>query len=92
MFMIIAIIYIFLSLRYLINSGKLLSENPQPPPEKIHYPSFLLTPPTKIQKVQVPPFLPTLNIFQPLPSPPPAESGGGHCVTCHLPRTTYKLR
>ena len=77
MFMIIAIIYIFLSLRYLINSWKLLSENPQPPPEKIHYPSFLLTPPTKIQKVQVPPFLPTLNIFQPLPPPRLQKVGEG---------------
>ena len=51
MIMIIAIIYIFFYLlRYLINRWKLLSENPQPPLNKIH-PLFLLTPPVKIQNV-----------------------------------------
>ena len=46
-------------------NGELLSEKAQVPPEKIYSP-FLLTPLLKIQKVQVPPFLPTLKIFQPL--------------------------
>ena len=55
--MIIAIIHIFLSYVIFDQQLKLLSENPQPPPEKIH--SVLFThspPPVKIQKVQVPPF------------------------------------
>ena len=54
MIMIIAIIYIFLSYVILINSWKLLSENPQAPVKKSTSP-FLLSP-LKIQKVQVPPF------------------------------------
>ena len=64
---------------YLINSWKLLSENPQPTPlKKIHIYSPIFThSPLKIQKIQnaCPPlFLPTLKIFQ-APSPPhPAES------------------
>ena len=46
---------------YLVNSWKLLSENPQAPPEKLHCP-------LKTEKVQVPPFLATLKIFEaPLP-------------------------
>ena len=51
---------------YLINSLKLLSENPQPPPPKRS------TPP-KIQEMQAPslPFLPTLKIFQ-----GPLQKGG----------------
>ena len=48
---------------YLIDSWKLLSENPQAPLKK-STPLFLLTPPLKIQKVQVPSFLPKLKIFQ----------------------------
>ena len=39
----------------------------------VHPPSFFITPPLKIQKVQVPPFLSTLKIFQ----APSAESRGG---------------
>ena len=61
MVMIVAIIYIFFYLmRYLINSCKLLSENLHSPPyQKKSTPApFLLTPPLKIQKVQVPLFLP----------------------------------
>ena len=42
------------------------------PPEKVHPPLFTHSP-RKIQKVQVPPFLPTLKIFQ----PPPLQKGGG---------------
>ena len=43
---IIAIIYIFFLMRYLIKSRKLLSENPEPSPsaEKIHPPPFTHTP------------------------------------------------
>ena len=40
MIMIIAIIYIFYLMWYLINSWKLRSENPQAPLEKIHSPPF----------------------------------------------------
>ena len=67
---------------HLINSRKLLSENPQlPPPEKIHSPLFTHSP-LKIQKVQVPPsFLATLKNFQPPPSP--AERGGAGRTLCH---------
>ena len=51
MIMIIAIIYIFYVMWYLINSWKLLSENPQPPiPWKNPLPPFYPIPP-KIQKV-----------------------------------------
>ena len=71
----LSMIYIFLSYVILINSGKLLSENPQPPLKK-STPPFLLTPSLKIQKVQVPPFWSTLKIFQ----TPLAERGGGHCA------------
>ena len=67
MIMIIAIIYILYLMWYLINSWKLLSEKPLSLPwKKIHSP-------LKMQKVQVPPFLPTLKTFQ---SPPLAERGG----------------
>ena len=70
--MIIAIIYIFYLMRYLIISWKLLSQNPQLPPEKIHLtappspPPFLFTPPLKIQKVQVPTFCLHSKFFWPL--------------------------
>ena len=69
MIMIIAIIYIFYLMRYLINSWKLLSENLQlPAPPKIPLPPILLTPPPppfkkKIQKLQVPLFLLKLKLF-----------------------------
>ena len=61
------IIIIIIAIIY-ISNRKLLSENPQVPPEKIHSPHFthsiLLTPPPlKFQKVQVPSFLPTLKFL-----------------------------
>ena len=64
---------------YLINSGKLLSENPQTHPEKVHSP-------LKIQKVQVTLFLTTLKMFQPPLSPPTSaeRGGGGHYVIAIL--------
>ena len=56
MIIIIAIIYFF-CLRYLINSWKLLSENPQPHPEKIHSLLFTHYPlPKKIEKCESPLF------------------------------------
>ena len=58
----------------MINSGKLLSENPQAHPEKVHSP-------LKIQKVQVTLFLTTLKMFQPPLSP---HGGGGHYVIAIL--------
>ena len=57
MIMIIATIYIFYLMWYLINSWKLLSENPQASLKKT-------TPTLKIQKFQVPHFWPTLKLFQ----------------------------
>ena len=65
MIMVIAVIYIFFYLMWcLINSSKLLSENPQAPPEKIH--SLLLThSPLKIHKVQGPLFANTRNFQDP---------------------------
>ena len=63
--MTIAIIYIFYFMWYLINSWKVLSENPQVPPERIHYP-------LKLEKVQVPPFCQHWIFFSP---PPSAEKG-----------------
>ena len=50
MIMITAIIYIFYLMQHLINSWKLLPENPQPPWKN------LPPPPLKIQKVQAPLF------------------------------------
>ena len=65
-------------MRYLINSWKLLLENPQSHPEKIQ-PPFILTPPTKFQKVQVPPplFTNTENFSSPSFWKGGGE-GGGH--------------
>ena len=69
---------------YLINSWKLLSENPQalPPLKKSTHSNwpFLLTPPPPKKKkkpsksASPPPFLQTLKIFQ----PPSFRKGGGH--------------
>ena len=56
----------------MINSRKLLSENPQLPLKKSTPPIFTLFPP-KTQQVQVHPFVPKLKIFQ----TPPAERGWG---------------
>ena len=50
MIMIIAIIYIFYLMWHLINSWKLLSENPQAPLKKSTLP-FLLIPPHKKSKI-----------------------------------------
>ena len=74
MIMIIAIIYIFYLMRYLINSWKLLSENPQPPtPQKnIHPHPLLLFRPLKIQKVQVTPLFANIEDF----SGPSCRKGG----------------
>ena len=63
MIIIIAIIYMFYLMWYLISNRKLLSENPQGPPEKIHSPHFTHSSPLKFQKVQVPSFLPTLKFL-----------------------------
>ena len=64
MIMIIAVIYIFYVMRYLMNSWKLLSENPQLPPWR-NPPSILL------------PFLETLYIFQAPPAERGLPFGGG---------------
>ena len=52
--------YDFLSYAISDQQLKITFRKSSSPPEKI----FLLTPPLKIQKVQVPPFLLTLTIFQ----------------------------
>ena len=66
MIMIISIIYIFLYLMwYLINSLKLVSENPKIPPWKNPLPLFTQS--------ASPLFLPTLKIFQ----APRQKAGGG---------------
>ena len=78
MVMIIAIIFYLMS--YLINSWKLLSENPQPrpppptPPQKknIHPHPLLLFRPLKIQKVQVAPLFANIEDF----SGPSCRKGG----------------
>ena len=62
--MIIAIIYIFYLMWYLINNWKLLSGNLQSLLNK-STPPFLLTSPLKSRKVQVSPFLPASKVFQP---------------------------
>ena len=65
--MIIAIICIFLSYVIFDQQLKITFR------KSIHSPLFTHSPPPlKIQKVQVPPFLPTLKIFQACP----AERGG----------------
>ena len=66
MVMSIAIIYIFLSYVMFDQQLKITSTKSSGSPEKIHYPLFTYSP-LKIQKVQVPPFLPTLKNFQPPP-------------------------
>ena len=75
---------------YLINSWKLLSENPQPPPpEKTHSPIFTHSP-LKIQKIQkfkmqAPPLFANIENFSglhPLPPPPPLQKGE---TLYHLP-------
>ena len=71
MVMSIAIIYIFLSYVMFDQQLKITSTKSSGSPEKIHYPLFTYSP-LKIQKVQVPPFLPTLKNFQ----PPPLQKGG----------------
>ena len=62
------LVMIFYLMWYLINSWKLLSENPQPPPEKIHSPS------KNSKSASVPPFLLTMKIFSPPSAPPPLHS------------------
>ena len=65
-------------MRYLINSWKLLSENPQHPPSKSTT-FFLLTPPLKIKKVQVPPFCQHWKFFRLLLQKKRGGGGGrGH--------------
>ena len=71
MVMSIAIIYIFLSYVMFDQQSKITSTKSSGSLEKIHYPLFTYSP-LKIQKVQVPPFLPTLKNFQ----PPPLQKGG----------------
>ena len=56
---------------YLINRWKLLSENPQAHPEKIH------SPPQKIEKVQIPLFANIEHFSATPPSPPPCRKGEG---------------
>ena len=59
---------------YLINSGKLLSENPQAHPEKVHSPLKSASPPLfdNIENVSAPPPPP-----RPPPPPPLCRKGGG---------------
>ena len=79
MVMIIAIIYIFYLMRYLINSWKLLSENPQPPPppQIKSIPPFTHSPTKNSKSARLPPILPTLNIFQALSAERVGEGGAG---------------
>ena len=72
-------LHFFYLMWYLINSFKLLSENPQPPPLSLKIPL-----PRKIQKVQVSHFCQHWKLFRPPPPPPPSSAergweGGGHC-------------
>ena len=83
MFLIIAIIYIFfILLWYLINSWKLLSENPQPPPP---WKNQL---PPKNSRSASPSFLPTLKIFE--PPPPPCRKGVGRTLWRGIIKLHYK--
>ena len=90
MIMIIAIIYIFLSYVIFDQQLKITFRKSSGPPEKVHPPLFTHSP-RKIQKVQVPPFLPTLKIFQ----PPPLQKGGGggHLWLYHIqnPQASSKV-
>ena len=82
MIMIIAIIYIFYLMWYLINSWKLLSENLQAPLEKIHSPPFYHPLPKNSRSASPSPlYLTTLKIFKPLP---PAERGKDNMQLLHL--------
>ena len=64
MIMIIAIIYIFYLMWYLIKSWKLLSENPQVPTEKIHSLLFTHSPPWKFKNCKCPPFYQHWKFFR----------------------------
>ena len=77
MIMIIAIIYIFYLMWYLINSWKLLSENPQVPTEKIHSLLFTHSPPPENSKIASAPLFTNIENFLGLP----IDKGGrrGHC-------------
>ena len=66
MIMILAIIYFFLSYEIIDQQLKISFRKSPHPPEKICS-VFILSPPLKTQKVQVP-FLPTIKIFQALPA------------------------
>ena len=69
MIKIIAIIYIFYLIWYLINSWKLLSEKPLPLPWKKNS-----LPPWRFKKCKFPPFCQHWKLFS--PPPPLAERGG----------------
>ena len=94
MIMIIAIIYIFSSYVIFDQQLKITSRKFSALPEKIHYPSPLLTPPhLKIQKLQVPLFWKHWKIFSspPPPSaPPPVERGREDTVKRNITRKKRK--
>ena len=90
MIMIIAIIYIFLSYVIFDQQLKITFRKSSVPLEKSNSP-FLLTPPLKIQKGQVYPFLPRLKIFQPSPPPLPCRKRGGHCGNTNSRRPLLSL-
>ena len=73
MIMITAIIYFFLSYVIFDQQLKITFRKSSGPHLKKSAPPFLLTPPLKLLKVRVPPFLPTLKIF----SGPPCRKGRG---------------
>ena len=82
--MIMIIDYDFLSYVILYQQLKIsFRKSSAPPPLKKFKSPFYSLPPKKIQKVQVPPFLLTLKIFQ-----APLQKGGR--ILCHTTKTIYE--
>ena len=78
---------------YLINSWKLLSENPQPPSEKIHSPIFTHCPlPKKSETASPPVFAKIENILDPSPLQKGGGGRGGGRTLCRGRRLAKKIQ
>ena len=80
MLMIITILYIFFLMRYLINSWKLLSKNPQPPPFSLKKSTthlFAHTPTKNSKKCKSSPFSQNWKFFRHLLQKRGVGGGGG---------------